>query len=95
MSGNPMDYDSWAREGNYGWSWNEVFPYFLKSEDNRDPSLAFNGYHGRGGPLTVQTSKLISPIAQAFVEAGKYLGNYLFRLKYKELFIFLAFETMP
>ncbi|XP_054157432.1 glucose dehydrogenase [FAD, quinone]-like [Oppia nitens] len=74
IRGNPLDYDYWARDGCDGWSWSEVFPYFLKSEDNRDPNFAYNGYHGRGGPLTVQTSKTISPVAHAFVESGKYLG---------------------
>ena len=58
-----------------GWSWPEVFPYFLKSEDMRDPILAKTGYHGTGGPLTVSTAKQISPIAHAFVEAGKSLGE--------------------
>lgn len=33
----------WAAGGAHGWSWDEVFPYFLKSEDNRDPALAKNG----------------------------------------------------
>lgn len=41
--GARSDYDNWVREGAIGWSWEEVFPYFLKSEDNRDPSIAYNG----------------------------------------------------
>lgn len=41
--GNKHDYDNWVREGAVGWSWEEVFPYFLKSEDNTDPTVAFNG----------------------------------------------------
>lgn len=43
IRGNKRDYDNWAKNGAYGWSWNEVFPYFLKSEDNTDPEMAFNG----------------------------------------------------
>lgn len=43
IRGNRRDYDNWVRMGAYGWSWEEVFPYFLKSEDNRDPSIAYNG----------------------------------------------------
>lgn len=43
IRGNKRDYDKWAKNGAYGWSWNEVFPYFLKSEDNTDPEMAFNG----------------------------------------------------
>ncbi|UYV79113.1 hypothetical protein LAZ67_17001154 [Cordylochernes scorpioides] len=41
--GNRRDYDQWEREGNTGWGWKDIFPYFLKSEDNRDPDIAFNG----------------------------------------------------
>lgn len=43
IRGNKRDYDKWAKNGAYGWSWNEVFPYFLKSEDNTDPEMSFNG----------------------------------------------------
>jgi choline dehydrogenase-like flavoprotein len=43
IRGNSRDYDSWARNGAYGWSWDEVLPYFIKSEDNRDPNIAYNG----------------------------------------------------
>lgn len=43
VRGNKRDYDGWAKEGAVGWSWDEVYPYFLKSEDNQDPNLAFNG----------------------------------------------------
>ncbi|XP_076304447.1 glucose dehydrogenase [FAD, quinone]-like isoform X3 [Tachypleus tridentatus] len=45
VRGNRRDYDRWEREhGAYGWSWRDVFPYFLKAEDNRDPLIANNGF---------------------------------------------------
>lgn len=44
---SPHDYDSWSYNGNYGWSWKEVFPYFLKSEDNRDPGFLKNGMYAQ------------------------------------------------
>ncbi|XP_076333084.1 glucose dehydrogenase [FAD, quinone]-like [Tachypleus tridentatus] len=75
IRGNPRDYDSWERDyGAYGWNWREVFPYFLKSEDNRDPSIANNGYHGKGGYLTVSTPPYATPLAHAFVAGGSSLG---------------------
>ena len=43
VRGTRADYDQWSRDGAIGWSWKEVFPYFIKSEDNRDSSVAFNG----------------------------------------------------
>lgn len=36
IRGNPKDYNEWAEKGNYGWSYEEVLPYFLKSENNKD-----------------------------------------------------------
>lgn len=43
VRGNKRDYDRWAQQGAIGWSWKEVFPYFLKSEDNQDPDFLANG----------------------------------------------------
>ena len=42
VRGNKRDYDRWAAEGNYGWSYEEVLPYFKKSEDNQNPYIAQN-----------------------------------------------------
>lgn len=46
IRGNIKDYDLWEQWGNYGWGWKDVFYYFIKSEDNRDPAILKNGYHG-------------------------------------------------
>ncbi|KOX67656.1 Glucose dehydrogenase [acceptor] [Melipona quadrifasciata] len=74
VRGNRRDYDNWARLGNVGWSYNEVLPYFLKSEDNRNPYLARTPYHSTGGYLTVQESPWRSPLSIAFLQAGQELG---------------------
>ncbi|XP_057381659.1 glucose dehydrogenase [FAD, quinone]-like [Daphnia carinata] len=74
VRGNRRDYDSWAQMGNYGWSYDDVLPYFIKSEDNRNPYLAQSPYHGVGGYLTVQESPYKTPLATAFVEGGVELG---------------------
>ncbi|KAK2703762.1 glucose dehydrogenase [FAD, quinone]-like [Artemia franciscana] len=74
VRGNRRDYDSWAAMGNEGWDYNSVLPYFLKSEDNRNPYLAATPYHGTGGPLTVQEAPWRSPLATAFVQAGEEIG---------------------
>ncbi|XP_062616582.1 glucose dehydrogenase [FAD, quinone]-like [Saccostrea cucullata] len=53
IRGSRHDYDNWAREGADGWSYKDVLPYFIKSEDMQIPSLRYSQYHGIGGPLTI------------------------------------------
>ncbi|MET0450392.1 MAG: GMC family oxidoreductase N-terminal domain-containing protein [Mycobacterium sp.] len=71
VRGNRVDYDEWAQEGAEGWSYDEVLPYFRRSEDNRD---FCDHYHGRGGPLTVGRLKHTDPIATALVEGAVSIG---------------------
>ena len=55
VRGNRGDYDGWSQAGNTGWSYEEVLPYFRKSEDNRNPYLARDRrHHGQHSqpPLT-------------------------------------------
>ncbi len=56
VRGNRRDYDGWAGQGNPGWSYDDVLPYFKKSEDNKNPSLANTKYHGKGGYQTVEVT---------------------------------------
>ncbi|XP_040355754.1 4-pyridoxate dehydrogenase [Ixodes scapularis] len=72
--GNRRDYDSWAAGGALGWSYDEVLPYFMRSEDNTDSTLTSNGYHGVGGELTVSRAKYTTYVLDAFLKAGKELG---------------------
>lgn len=66
VRGNKLDYDNWAAQGNTGWSYEEVLPYFKKSEDNRNPYLLKTPYHGKGGYLTVQVSILAKRCKKKF-----------------------------
>ena len=49
VRGHHVDYDNWAHNGAAGWSYDEVLPYFRRSEDFEDGA---SQYHGAGGPLT-------------------------------------------
>jgi choline dehydrogenase-like flavoprotein len=65
------DYDGWAREeGCVGWSFEEVLPYFKRSEDN---DLLSGPFHGNGGPLGV-TSPHPHPLTRIFVQAAQQAG---------------------
>ncbi|XP_065365987.1 glucose dehydrogenase [FAD, quinone]-like [Calliphora vicina] len=72
--GNRRDFDSWSKLGNYGWSYKEVLPYFLKSESANLNGLEYSSYHNRSGPLSVAHIQMRSIIADAFVEGSKQFG---------------------
>uniref|UniRef100_A0A146LFQ3 Glucose dehydrogenase [acceptor] n=5 Tax=Lygus hesperus TaxID=30085 RepID=A0A146LFQ3_LYGHE len=74
IRGNKKDYDRWEAAGNPGWSFKDVLPYFMKSEDIRVPELVGSAYHGRGGPISVEELRYYSPITDAFLESGKHIG---------------------
>ena len=74
LRGNPRDYDEWAEYGNPGWSYQDVLPYFIKSEDNHDvPNVAPN-VHGTGGYLSVERFQYrdqnVIAMLKALEEAG-------------------------
>ncbi len=71
VRGQPQDYDRWAELGNKGWSFDEVLPYFKKSEDQERGADEF---HGVGGPLKVSDLRLRRPIADYFIEAATQVG---------------------
>jgi len=71
MRGYPQDYDDWERGGNPGWSFREVLPYFLRSENNE--VWRQSPYHGTGGLLNVADFRSCNPASVSFVEAAKTL----------------------
>ena len=73
--GHRDDYDLWESRGNYGWSFEELLPYFKKSEDFRDKvSERDSAFHGRGGPLTVERARGPSILSELFFEAAESVG---------------------
>jgi choline dehydrogenase len=72
IRGNAWDYDSWAQQGNQGWSYAGVLPYFKRSEDN---VRGASEYHGVGGGLRVIDSPAESVIYDRFVDAGVEAGH--------------------
>lgn len=71
IRGVPGDYNHWAQLGNTGWSWDEVLPYFRKSEDQQRGADEF---HGEDGPLRVEDVRMDMPLQRAFVDAAVETG---------------------
>ncbi|PSN48947.1 Glucose dehydrogenase [FAD, quinone] [Blattella germanica] len=68
--GNRKCFDNWRKSGNKGWSFNEVLPYFKKSEDNRDKDIALDKeFHSVGGELSVQRFQYHDQNFDAIMEA--------------------------
>lgn len=71
IRGHRWDYDNWAALGNNGWSYEDVLPYFRKSEHNERFN---NEYHGTNGPLWVSDSRTDSPFHDYFLKAANECG---------------------
>jgi choline dehydrogenase len=70
--GHPSDYDGWAAAGAHGWSYQDVLPYFRKSEHSEHyPDSPF---HGRDGPMNVRIVTRPNPLNLAFMESLRLLG---------------------
>ena len=71
MRGQRSDYDHWAALGNRGWSWDEVLPYFKRTEDYAHGGDAL---HGAGGELRVEERRVSWEILDAWREAAAECG---------------------
>lgn len=69
--GHKWDYDHWAELGNAGWSFDEVLPYFIKSENNESIR---DEYHGTDGPLNIANLRSPSSMNKVFIEAAGEFG---------------------
>ncbi|CAH0550711.1 unnamed protein product [Brassicogethes aeneus] len=74
IRGIPRDYDEWAEMGNHGWSYEEVLPYFIKSEDNRNIDMVDSRFHGTNGPQTVEVFPYQDEVTLGLVKAYEELG---------------------
>jgi choline dehydrogenase len=72
VRGNRADYDGWAAGGADGWSYDDVLPYFKRSEDNERGA---NEFHGAGGPMSVSDSRSMSPLIETMIEASVLAGH--------------------
>lgn len=71
IRGQRQDYDTWAQLGNSGWSYDDVLPFFKRSEAHEEGESEF---HGGSGGLAVSRMRAQSPIAEAFIAAAVEMG---------------------
>nr|WP_325252826.1 GMC family oxidoreductase N-terminal domain-containing protein [Amylibacter sp.] len=71
MRGQAADYDAWRQMGNGGWGWDDVLPYFLKSEDHHGGA---SDLHSAGGEWKVSKQRLKWDILEAVQEGAKEFG---------------------
>ncbi|AFZ06973.1 Choline dehydrogenase [Oscillatoria nigro-viridis PCC 7112] len=71
IRGNPHDYDHWQALGNPGWSYQDVLPYFKKSEHQQRGA---SEYHGVDGELSVTDIEVPAVTSRRFVDAAIALG---------------------
>ena len=71
IRGQSRDYDVWRQLGNTGWGWDDVLPYFIKSENQERGQ---NDFHGVGGPLSVSDQRIQLPLLNEFQKAAEEFG---------------------
>ena len=71
IRGQEQDYDIWRQLGNKGWSWKDVLPYFIKSENQERGK---NDYHGDNGPLSVSDPRIKLDLLEKFMDAAEEKG---------------------
>ncbi|MGE0253564.1 MAG: GMC family oxidoreductase [Alphaproteobacteria bacterium] len=71
IRGQHEDYDHWRQLGCIGWGWDDVLPYFRRSEDQQHGA---DEWHGSGGPLAVRDPAEPHPVCDAFIAAAEACG---------------------
>jgi len=71
VRGRPLDYDLWEKAGCPGWGWDDVRPYFLRSEDN---VRGTSEHHSTGGPLRVEDARSPRAMTRDFIASAQAAG---------------------
>jgi choline dehydrogenase len=71
IRGQREDYDHWAALGNTGWGYDDVLPYFVKSEGNQRGAIPL---HGGDGPLKVSDIGAKHELIEAFIDGAGQTG---------------------
>nr|XP_026490916.1 glucose dehydrogenase [FAD, quinone]-like [Vanessa tameamea] len=95
MRGSPADYDEWALNGNEGWSFSQVLPYFKYSEGNYDKDISKSKlFHSTQGPLDVGRYPYVDDNADVLLSAFNDLGYNYTDVNGKNQLGFMRIQTM-
>ena len=67
IRGAAQNYDDWAASGLTGWAWDDVLPYFKKSEDN---TRGVSDFHAVGGYQSVSDLKHVNPLSYNYIASS-------------------------
>ena len=71
VRGHPADFDSWVSAGALGWGWDDLLPFFIKSENS---PFAYDPNYGSDGPIHLEQPQFPHPLTLAHCASGKALG---------------------
>lgn len=95
MRGSPADYDEWALNGNEGWSYSQVLPYFKYSEGNYDKDISKNKFfHSTQGPLDVGRYPYVDDNVDVLLSAFNELGYNYTDINGRNQLGFMRIQTM-
>lgn len=72
--GHPKNYEEWVEQGCVGWGWQDVLPYYLKSENNSEIGRVSEQFHATGGPMNVERLPYQPPFTEAILQAAEEAG---------------------
>ena len=87
IRGQSNDYDNWRQQGNTGWGWDDVLPYFLKSENNE---LGNTEFHNDKGPITVSNKQINLDMLEEFQNAAEETGIPRTKILIQEIILVLV-----
>jgi len=70
--GQAADFDTWAQMGNRGWGFDDLLPYFKRSETRLGPGD--DRFRGRTGELPITDTDWLNPVVEAFLDAAEGMG---------------------
>lgn len=93
IRGNKRDYDNWEAMGNTGWSYRDVLPYFIKSENNLEINTVESGFHGVEGYMPISRFPFLYQFEADLINGARQLGQRIGDLNGENQLGFMIAQT--